>query len=285
MVISIILVTFISLTFVGIAALLQMQINEMKSYWYDRAQVAIYMCTDVSPASSCPAGEASEAEKAAVQAQLNSTVLAPYIDQYYFETHEQAYEKFRADFADSTVASYVTPEQLNEAFWVNLVNPEQSAIITESFSGVGGVEEVRDQRSYLDSIFGFLNAGSITAGAVAGVMLASALLLISTTIRLSAFSRRREIGIMRLVGASNFSIQFPFVLEGVIAATLGALLSAGAVIASVRFLVQDFLAVRLPFTAFVSVEQAALVIPWLIAGGVILSALASAVAIRRYLKV
>ena len=115
--------------------------------------------------------------------------------------------------------------------------------------------------------------------------MASALLLISTTIRRSAFSRRREIGIMRLVGASNFSVQVPLVREGVIAATLGALLSAGAVLASVRFLVQDFLAVRLPFTAFVGLEQAVFVVPWLIAGGVILSALASAVAIRRYLKV
>ena len=285
MVISIILVTFISLSFVGIAALLQLQINEMKNYWYDRAQVAVYMCTDVSPAAACPTGEASEAEIAAVDAQLTSTVLAPYIDQYYFETHEQAYEKFSEEFADSTVASYVTPEQLNEAFWVNLTNPEQSAIITESFSGAAGVEQVRDQRGYLDSIFSFLNAGSITAAAVAGVMLASALLLISTTIRLSAFSRRREIAIMRLVGASNFSIRFPFVLEGVIAATLGAVLSAVAVYAAVEFLVQEFLAVRLPFTSFVGAQQALTVVPWLILGGVILSALASSVAIRRYLKV
>ncbi len=115
-------------------------------------------------------------------------------------------------------------------------------------------------------------------------MLASALLLISTTIRLSAFSRRREIGIMRLVGASNFSFNFRLCLRRD-CCKFGGTAECRAVLASVRFLVQDFLAVRLPFTAFVGLDQALLVVPWLVVGGVILSALASAVAIRRYLKV
>lgn len=285
MVISIVLVTFISLTFVGIAALLQLQINQMKNYWYDRAQVAVYMCTDVSPVLSCPTGEASEAQKQAILTQLEGTVLSAYIDEFYFENHEQAFEKFQQEFQGNSVVTYITPEQLNEAFWINLVSPEQSAIITESFTGQPGVEEVRDQRGYLDSIFAFLNAGSITAAAVAAVMLISATLLIGTTIRLSAFSRRREIGIMRLVGASNFSIRLPFILEGVIAATLGSLLSAAAIFFSVEYLVQDFLVQRLPFTSFVTAEDALLVAPLMIAGGVILSALASGVSIRRYLKV
>lgn len=285
MVVSIILVTFISLSFVGIAALLQLQIAQMKNYWYDKAQVAVYLCTDYSPEAACPLGEANQEQMDAIASQLDSELLAPYIETYYFETHEQAFEKFEEQFEGSSVIGFITAEQLNQAFWVNLVDPEQSPLISETFSGVEGVEEVRDQRGYLDQIFAFLNAGSLAAAAIATVMLVSAALLVSTTIRLSAISRRREIGIMRLVGASNFSIQLPFVLEGITAALIGSLLASGAIAGVVQFLVQDFLAVRLPFTSFVGMADALTVLPYVVAGGVILAALASGISIRRYLKI
>lgn len=285
MVVSIILVTFISLTFVGTASLLQLQIGQMKNYWYDRAQVAIYLCTDVSPEATCPRGEASEDVKKEVEERLNSPTLTPFIEEYYFEDHDQAFANFQEQFAGNAVAQYVRAEQLNETYWVNLFDPNKSQIITESFTGLAGVEEVRDQRSYLDQIFNILNIASLAAISIASLMLISSVLLISTTIRLSAFSRRRELGIMRLVGASNFSIQLPFILEGVVAALLGSLLAAGAVLALVVFFVQGFLAERLPFTSFVSLSDGMLVVPLLIAAGVVLAAVASGLAIRRYLKI
>ena len=285
MVVSVILVTFISLTFVGTASLLQLQIGQMKNYWYDRAQVAIYLCSEVSADEVCPQGEASEDVKAAVESKLQSPTLANYIEAYYFENHEQAYEKFQEQFAGNSVAQYVTAEQLNETFWVNLKDPNQSQIITESFTGADGVEEVRDQRSYLDQIFAILNAASIAAIAIAALMLVSAALLIATTIRLSAFSRRRELGIMRLVGASNFYIQLPFILEGVFAALLGRVLASGAVLGIVQFFVQDYLAARLPFTSFVNLTDGLLVVPLLLGAGVVLAAISSGLAIRRYLKI
>ena len=99
-----------------------------------------------------------------------------------------------------------------------------------------------DQRRYLDQIFDVLNAASFTAIAIAAIMLVAAALLIATTIRLSAFSRRRELGIMRLVGASNRFIQTPFILEGVFAGLIGSLLAGGAVVAIVQFFVQGYLA-------------------------------------------
>jgi cell division transport system permease protein len=285
MVISIILVTFISLTFVGTASLLQLQIGQMKNYWYDRAQVAIYLCTDVSPEASCPRGEASDDVKAEVQERLDSPTLSPFIEEFYFEDHEQAFANFQEQFSDNAVAQYVRAEQLNETFWVNLFDPNQSQIITESFTGLAGVEEVKDQRGYLDQIFNILNIASLVAVSIASLMLVSSVLLISTTIRLSAFSRRRELGIMRLVGASNFSIQLPFILEGVVAALAGSILAAAVVLGLLQFFVQGFLAQSLPFTSFVSVNDGMLVVPLLIAGGVLLAAVASGLAIRRYLKI
>lgn len=285
MVISIVLVTLVSLTFVGTALLLQFQITQMKSYWYDRAQVAIYLCTDTSPSAACPQGEASADVKTSVEQRLKSPLLKPYIKRYFFEDHKQAYQTFQQQFKGQAIAGYVTPDQLNETFWVKLKDPNQSDIITQSFNGVAGVEEVRDQRSYLDQIFSILNAASLAAIGVAVLMLFSASLLISTTIRLSALSRRRELGIMRLVGASNFTIQLPFILEGVVAATIGSVLASGAVWAIVQFFVQGYLAQALPFTSFVGVGKVAIIAPMLIGAGILLSAIASGAAIRRYLKI
>jgi cell division transport system permease protein len=285
MVVSIVLVTLVSLTFVGTALLLQFQIGQMKNYWYERAQVAIYLCTNSSPSAACPQGEASTDVKTAVRNRLDSELLKPYVKHYYFEDHSKAYATFEQQFKGQSIAKYVTPEQLNETFWVKLKDPNRSDIITQSFSGVAGVEEVRDQRSYLDQIFSILNAASLAAISVAVLMLLSAALLISTTIRLSALSRRRELSIMRLVGASNFTIQLPFILEGVVAATIGAVLASGAVWAILQFFVQGYLAQALPFTSFVGVGKMAIIGPALVAAGVVLSAVASGAAIRRYLKI
>jgi len=285
MVVSVVLVTFISLTFVGAAALLQMQIGQMKTYWYDRAQVAVYMCTEVSPETVCPQGEASADQKAAVDAKLKSPTLSAYVEKFYFEDHAAAYAKFQEQFTGNAVADYVKPAQLNETYWVKLKDANQSRIISESLNGTAGVEEVRDQRSYLDQIFSILNAASLAAIAVAGLMLFSAALLISTTIRLSAFSRRRELGIMRLVGASNFYIQLPFILEGIVAATIGSLLAGGAVVAIVQFFVQGYLAQRMPFTNLVSLGDGLLVVPMLVGAAIVLAAAASGLAIRRYLRI
>jgi cell division transport system permease protein len=286
MVVSVILVTFISLTFVGAAILLQMQITQMKGYWYDRAQVAVYLCTDLDDTGNCTQAEATQAQIDNIEQRLQSETLAPYIEKYEFESHEQAYENFQTQLGDSPMAGFVTPETLNESFRVNLIDPSDADILIESLSGEAGVEDVQDQRGYLDQIFAVLNAASYTAIGVAALMLVAAVLLIATTIRLSAFSRRRELGIMRLVGASNRFIQTPFILEGVFAAVIGSLFAGGAIVAIVQFFVRGYLAPTLgPNTTLVSLGDALVVVPILLVVGAALAAASAGVAIARYLKV
>ena len=285
MVVSVILVTFVSLTFVGTAILLQMQIGQMKGYWYDRAQVAVYMCTAVSTAPTCIDGEATEEQKALIESELAGATLGPFIKEFSFVDREQAFAEFQEQFAGTPAAEFATPDILNETYWVNLVDANQSDVIREAFASVPGVESVVDQRKYLDQIFSILNAGSYTAIGVAAIMLVAAALLIATTIRLSAFSRRREIGIMRLVGASNRFIQTPFILEGVFAALIGSLLGGAAVIGVVQFFIQGYLAERLTFTSFVSVTDSLIIVPVLVAIGGLLAAVSANIAISRYLKV
>ena len=196
------------------------------------------------------------------------------------------FENFQAQFADSPIASFVTPDVLNESFRVNLIKPDDADVLIESLSGSPGVQNVEDQRGLLDGIFAVLNAASATAIGIAVLMLVAAVLLIATTIRLSAFSRRRELGIMRLVGASNRFIQTPFILEGVFAALIGSILAGAAIVAIVQFFIQGTLVQTLgATTTLVGMSDALIVVPILVVVGAALAAASAGVAISRYLKV
>lgn len=213
MTISVVLVTFISLLFVGAAALLQIQIGNMKDDWYDRVEVSVFMCPADSAVPTCAAGEVSEEQLAEVNELLESEALAQYVDEVFFETKEEAYAAFQEQMPDTVWTQSLTPDQMQVSFRIKLVDPEQYQVVADELSGRPGVEEVVDQRSLLEPLFLALDRATLLAVALATVMTVTAVLLITTTIRLSAMSRRRETSIMRLVGASNLFIQLPFMLE------------------------------------------------------------------------
>jgi len=283
MVISVILVTFVSLTFVGAAILMQAQIQKTNSYFEDRAQVDIYLCPEDSAVETCVDGAATEDQIAAVEEQLQGDTLGPLIDGFTFESQEEAHEAL-SEVVDESVASIISVEQTSAIFHVNLLDPDQTDVITEAFNGVQGVEEVTNQLEYLDPLFQALTIATYIAIGVAVLMLISAVLLIATTIRLSAYSRRREVGIMRLVGASNGTIQTPFVLEGVIAAFIGAALASAAVLVGVRVGVEDYLSQEAGAIPWITLADAWYVVPLIVGLGVILAAVSAGAAIRRWLR-
>lgn len=284
MVISVVLVTFVSLTFVGAAILMQSQISTMRGFWQDRAQVAVYMCSEISDTETCVDGVATEDQLDMVRAELESDTLAPLISGLRFEDREEVYQR-TLDLVGEDYAGVITAEQMNEVFWVSLEDPTQSQVIVEAFQGVQGVEAITDQMEYLDPLFSALTVATYIAIGIAVLMLIAAVLLIGTTIRLSAYARRREIGIMRLVGASNRFIQTPFVLEGVFAAVIGSILASAAVLLGVHFGVQGYLRGRVSFiTSWITMQDAVLVVPVLIGIGILLAALSAGFAIRRWLR-
>ncbi|MBN9606514.1 MAG: ABC transporter permease [Actinomycetales bacterium] len=286
MVVSVVLVTFISLTFFGAAILLQMQIGQMKGYWYDRAQVTVYFCTEYDSAP-CDETAASQDQIDAVQGELDGATLSPYLKETTFESSDDAYQLFLQQFEGTSVADIASPDVFGPDIRINMVDPTQADIVIDQISGMPGVQSVQDQRALLDPIFSVLNAASFTAVGIAALMLVAAVLLIGTTIRLSAFSRRRELGIMRLVGASNRFIETPFILEGVGAALIGAVLASGAIVVLVQVFVRGYIApsMQSQTISFVGLGDALLVVPILLGVGALLAALSASVAIRRYLKI
>ena len=284
MVISVVLVTFVSLTFVGAAILMQTQIQTMRGYWGEKAEVTVYMCSPLSTSANCVGGAATEEQTEKVKNDLAGDALAPLISDVLFEDKQTTYENWVERFGEEQANAFGV-ENMGEAFLVTLKDPQQSQVISEAFSGVPGVDEVQDQRKLLDPLFSALTVATYIAVGVAVLMLIAAVLLIATTIRLSAYARRKEIGIMRLVGASNRSIQTPFVLEGVFAAFIGTLFAGAAVLAGVKFGVEGYLAERVPFMRpLVGMDDAVFVVPVLIIIGVVLAALSAGFAIRRWLR-
>jgi cell division transport system permease protein len=285
MVVSVILVTFVSLTFVGAAGMLQMQINQMKGFWYDKVQVAIFLCVDTSTSPTCAGGPATEEQKQNIQTMLDAPAVKQYVTSWTYESQDDALKHFREQFANSPIVDSVTADQLPASFRVNMVDPEKYQIINESFAATPGVETVIDQRQLLERLFSVMNVASLVAVGIAGLMIICAILLIATTIRLSAFSRRRETGIMRLVGASKMVIQLPFVLEGVIAAVIGASLASVTLWTVGKFFIEDYLADQYKDTAFISANQVLILVPGLLLLGILLSGVSSLLTLRKYLKV
>ncbi len=110
MVVSVILVTFVSLTFVGAAGMLQLQINQMKGYWYDKVQVAVFLCSDGSTAPGCATGPATPEQQDALRKLLQSPSVAQYVNDFQFESKDDAYRHFKEQFSNSPIVDSVTPD-------------------------------------------------------------------------------------------------------------------------------------------------------------------------------
>ena len=285
MTIAMIITTAVSLGFLGTAVLFNQQVSVMKDFWYDKVEVSVFLCgadSGEGVAGSCAAGEVTQDQRDSIRADLDSM---PQVEKVYYESKRKAYSRFKEQFKNSAIVDNVTPDQMPESFRVKLVNPEQFDIVASAFVGRAGVEQVQDQKALLEKFFKVLNWVQWFAGGLALLMILVSVILIVNTIRVAAFSRRRETGIMKLVGASNFSIQLPFLLEGAISGFLGALLATGAFVLIKAVLVDKILAPNFPITRFITWGDV-----WLSAGavfviGVALAAIASSLALVKYLRV
>jgi cell division transport system permease protein len=281
MTLAVIITVAISMAFLGTGLLLRAQAETMKDFWYDKIQISVFMCNEYDKGGNCEDGEVTEEQQEAILGTLESH---PEVSQVFFETQEEAYERFAEQF-DESIAQSITPDQLQKAYRVELNNPERFEGVVTAVGGLAGVHQVVDQRDLLEQFFDVLSKIQAGAVAVAVLLVVAAILLIANTIRLAAFSRRRETGIMRLVGASNFYIQLPFILEAAIAGLIGAILACGGVLLVKWMLIDGALAPGFRFVAWVDWPDTWRILPLLLIAGVALSAFAAMITLRRYLRV
>jgi cell division transport system permease protein len=278
---AVIVTVAISLSLLGIGLLSNSQVNAMKDYWYDKIEVSVFLCGSLSESPSCSAGIITSAQRLQIQNELQKM---PVVANVYYESQSQAYARFQERFKDSAIAQNVTADQLPESFRVKLKDPQQFPVIVSAFSGRPGIDLVQDQRTILEKFFrllAVLRNGALLVG-LASVLTAA--LLISNTLRIAAFNRRRETGVMKLVGASSWSIQLPFLLEGVFSAFVGWGLATG-LLALLKSVIDSKVAPLLTFTKFFGWGEVWVASGWLLLTGLAVSVLASVVTLRRYLKV
>ncbi|MET7637635.1 permease-like cell division protein FtsX [Streptomyces sp. NPDC005438] len=274
----------LSLALAGGSLLAREQVNTMKGYWYDKVQVSIYLCNknDAKSDPNCSKGAVTQEQKKEIQGDLKELDV---VDKVYYESSEEAFKHYQEQFKDSPLADSLTADQMQESFRVKLEDPTKYQVLQTAFSGRQGVQEVQDQRSLLENLFNLLNGMNIAALCVMALMLVVALLLIVNTVRVSAFSRRRETGIMRLVGASSFYIQMPFILEAAIAGLIGAGFACLLLIGGKALLIDSWLQEKIVLINFIGWDAVVNVLPLIVAVGVLMPGIAAFFTLRKYLKV
>jgi cell division transport system permease protein len=272
MTVAMIITMAVSLTMLGASLILYQQINSMKGYYFDKVQVSIFLKDDIS-----------DDQRTALGAQLGADPLVkqPVIH----ETKDQAWKKFQQMFKDAPdLVAATKPDALPESYRVQLKDPKQYSQVALEYGGKDGIEEIVDQSKLLSKVFGVLGAAQTMALVIAVIQGLAALLLVGNTIQVAAYSRRREVAVMKLVGASNWFIQSPFVLEAMFAGIIGAVIASIALIVGKIFLVDGSLQALASLLTPVPWSRIYLMIPIVIGIGAVISGVTGWVTLRFYIK-
>lgn len=272
MTIAMIITMAVSLTMLGASVLLFWQVNNMREFFYDKIEVSIFLKNDVT-----------EAQRKALDTALKED---PLVQEYDHETKEEAYEKFQTMFRDAPdLVNSVKPESLPEAFRVKLKNPEQYKDAYDKYITYAGISEIVDQQRLLGKIFGILGALQKMALVIAVVQGVAALLLVANTIQVAAYSKRREVAVMKLVGAGNWFIQAPFVLEAVFAGLIGSIFAYAALALAKIFLIDGALKPLTELLTPVPWRNIHIMLPLLALVGAAVNAVTGWVTLRFYIRV
>ena len=287
MIISVMLVTFISFVFIGASVLIQAQITKAKGDWYDKVEVVVWLCPDgTSQSASCSTGKAPTQQEIVDLEDVINNELGSDVSKITYMSREEFFKNtFLKQYPNGVYEGRtLTASDMQDSLRLKLKDPTKYQVVSEVLTGRTGVEAVVDQRQIFDPVFAVLNKATVVTVALAAVMVVVAILLTGTTIRMSAASRKNETEIMRLVGASNWTIQLPFILEGLFASLAGSLLASGALAAIVQLFITDGIAQSVSWIPFITQGTVWLISPTLVLGAMLLSVIASVVSLHRYLK-
>jgi len=283
MTVALIVVVAISLSLLGTGLLFVKQVDRTRTYWQSQVEISVYLCYkgDINP--SCH-GAITQAQQANLVQRLNS--MTGDVEKVTYVSQQEAYTLFKSAMSnEQSLVSTVTPSELPPSLEVKLVNPSADYnTVASAVYGAPGVDSVIDEMTILQKFYSLLNGLRNAVVVVALILVVAAVLLVANTIRLSAFNRRRETGIMRLVGASNFYIQLPFLLEGVIAGLFGWVIAA-ALLIGVKSLLLNNLQQYFSYNVGLSAGDLIEVIVFALLVGVALCGVTAFVTLRRYLRV
>jgi cell division transport system permease protein len=282
MTISLVITVAIAMALFGTGLLINKQVSNSRSYWNGKIEVSIFLCSKTSSNTSCSKADATADQKKSIEADLKKL---PQVSKVEYESKEAAFSRFKEQFSTTPgMVQSTKAGDIPDSFRVRLKNPEEYKAVSNAMLGRPGVDQVVNEQEILKKFFRIMDGLKWAALLIAGIQVIAAVLIVGNTIRLSAFNRRRETGIMRLVGSSNLYIQLPFILEGAIAGLVGGMFAAVLLVGSKVFLI-DRLQGNLTFASQLSWGSVVQIIIFSVCVGVLLCALASFLTLRRYLKI
>ena len=263
--------SFIALFLLGMALLVRSQAGLLIDYAQADVQVSIFLTDNISETQ---------------QAHLNDLLTTmPEVKSVHYESKQEAYRRFQQIFKNEPeLVKNVTPDAIPASFRVDLHDPERFKVVSTRLAPEAGIDKVVDHREFLDRLFAVTAVFRVGVLVIALVMLVASAALIGNTVRMAVFARRKEIGIMRLVGATNWFIRVPFLIEGVVEGLIGAGAAIlGLFIMKVAFL--DSLRQKIKFLPWIGTPEVIHYIPHLLVAGVLVAVIAGLFAMGRYLEV
>src|SRR5687767_10941681 len=287
MTISLVVTMTVSLLLAALGLLIQSQADRTEKYFGDRLQQQVKLCTKNSPSATCLGGVATEDQKAAVKEALNTN---PEVKTFDVRTPSANYEQARELLGQTDTGrkqlETLGPSAFPESYFVTLKDPQEFDGVVSQVSGMDGVGNVNSLRKLLGPLFEILKKMRWAALGTSLLLIVAAILQVSNTIRMTAYARRREIGIMRLVGASSWHIQLPFVLESMLAALISAALAALGLAVFMYVVVYGYLRDTLgQITTWVRWQDSFLVMGFTTALALVLALVPTLVMTRKYLDV
>jgi cell division transport system permease protein len=228
MTVAMILTTAISIGLFGGGLLVIRLADHSRDIYLDRVETQVFLNNDVSANDPTCDADPCKALRAKIESR-NDVKSVRFLNKD--DAYNDAVRKF-PQYKD--VAS---KDSFPASFVVKLDNPEQHKDFDAAMQGQPGVLNVLNQKELIDRLFAVLDGLSNAAFAVAVVQAVGAILLIANMVQVAAYTRRTEIGIMRMVGATRWYTQLPFLLEAVLAATIGVILAiVGLIVVRALFL-------------------------------------------------
>ncbi len=262
---------FVSLFLLGAALLVGRQVGIIVDYSTAKVEVSVFLKDSITDP----------------QIKHLDEVLTgiPEVASVEFESRDEAYARFKEIFANQpALVENVPPDAMPQSFRVKLGDPEKFEVVAARLVGQPGIDKVVDQREILKRLFAVTNVLQVGAFAAAVIMLISAAALIGNTVRMAVFARRKEIGIMKLVGATNWFIRWPFVIEGVFVGFMGGVLAVLLLTIAKETLV-DPLSDRFALLAAPETIDFKLLVVILLVACVAVSAAGSGLTLRKFLRV
>lgn len=277
MTIAMILTTAISIGLFGGGLLVVRLADQSRDIYLDRVESQVFLNNDISAADPTCDSEPCKALRAQIESRED-------VKSVRFLNKDEAYTDAVTKFPEyKDVAS---KDSFPASFIVKLNDPEQNQSFDAAMQGQPGVLNVLNQKDLIDRLFAVLDGLSRAAFAIAVVQAVSAILLIANMVQVAAYTRRTEIGIMRMVGATRWYTQLPFLLEAVLAATIGVVLAIiGLIVVRALFLdnaLDQFYQANL--IARIDYADILYIAPAMFAVGVAMAAVTAYVTLRLYVR-